>query len=204
MTLIEIFISLTVLFVAYLVDGWIRRKLYVTDVNLAKIQAKKELGVKSKAFETIMNDSWKGLSHMNNYRYGIIGELDYDIKPNDEYSGSGEQTFIGTGIVLDRKFISRGDIVDDMAKFYQKNKKPFVADSKELRDRHIVVLYMQNNRNEFIWEDKGLYDNVEQGEKVSVSYNEKGPLYIGYKLKGERNDSNPKRKMDMGDNKKVS
>ncbi len=148
---------------------------------------------------------------MNNYRYGIIGELDYDIKATDEYSGSGEQTFVGTGIVLDRKFISRGDIVDNMAEFYQKNKKPFIADPKELRDRHIVVMYLQTNWdgkdqaiNQFIWEDKDLYDNVKKGEKVSVSYNEKGPLYVGYKLKGERNDSNPKRKLDMGNDKKVS
>lgn len=200
----EVLIIIGVILLAYILDGRIRKKLYITDLNLAKIQAKKELNIKSQAFETVINDSWKGLTSMNNYRYGIIGDLDYDIKPTDKYGGSGEQTFVGTGIVLERKFISRGDIVDDMAKFYQKSKKPFVADSKELRDRHIVVMYLQTNMNQFVWEDKELYDNVEKGEKVSISYNDKGPLYVGYKLKGARNDSNPKRKLDMGNDKNVS
>ncbi len=199
----EVLIIFIVILLAYILDGRIRRKLYVTDINLAKIQAKKELNIKSQAFETVINDSWKGLTHLNNYRYGIIGELDYNIKLTDEYGGSGEQTFIGTGIVLDRKFVSRKDIVNDMASFAQTGKK-FVADPKDLRDRHIVVMYLQTNMNQFVWEDKDLYDNVEKGEKVSISYNEKGPLYVGYKLKGARNDKNPKRKLDMGNDKKVS
>lgn len=200
----EPFIIISIVFLAYIIDGWIRKKLYVTDINLAKIEAKKEFGTKSQAFESIVNKGWQGLVVMNNHRHGIIGDLDYDIKPTDKYGGSGEQTFVGTGIILDRQFVSREDIVNDMAAFYQKNKKTFIADPKELRDRHIVVMYIQNNMNQFIWEDKDLYDNVEKGEKVSISYNEKGPLYIGYKLKGERNDPNPKRKLDMGNNQKIS
>jgi hypothetical protein len=202
--MIESLIIIGIIFLAYIIDGKIRRKLYVTDVNLAKIEAKKEFGTKSQAFESIVNKGWQGLVVMNNHRHGIIGDLDYDIKPTDKYGGSGEQTFVGTGIVLDRQFVSREDIVDDMATFYQKNKKAFIADPKELRDRYIVVMYIQNNMNQFIWEDKGLYNNVKKGEKVSISYNEKGPLYIGYKLKGEQNDSNPKRQMDVGQNKKDS
>ena len=206
MTLVWILIIFCTLLVAFILDGHIRKKIYVADVALARLDAKKELGVKSQAFETIMNDSWKGLSHMNNFRYGIIGELDYDIKPNDEYSGSGEQTFIGTGVVLDRKFISRKDVVDDMASFAQTGKK-FVADPKELRDRYIIVMYLQSTMNQFVWEDKELYENVEKGEKVCISYNEKGPLYVGYKLKGEQrgrgNNTKPKN-MDMGGNKNLA
>lgn len=202
--MIESLIIIGIIFLAYIIDGKIRKRLHVTDVNLAKIEAKKEFGTKSQAFESIVNKSWQGLIIMNNHRHGIIGDLDYNIKPTDKYGGSGEQTFVGTGIVLDRQFVSREDIVNDMATFYQKNKKAFIADPKELRDRYIVVMYIQNNMNQFIWEDKGLYNNVKKGEKVSISYNEKGPLYIGYKLKGEQNDSNPERQMDVGQNKKDS
>jgi hypothetical protein len=202
--MIELLIIISIIFFAYIIDGRIRKRLYVTDVNLAKIEAKKEFGTKSQAFEAIMNKGWQGLVSMNNNRHGIIGDLDYDIKPTDKYGGSGERTFVGTGIVLDKQFVSRGDIVNDMAVFYQKNKKAFIADPKELRDRHIVVMYIQDNMNQFIWEDKDLYDNVEKGEKVSISYNEKGPLYIGYKLRGEQNDPNPKKKLDVGRNQKIS
>ena len=141
----EIIIALIILLIAFIIDGRIRRKSYVTDVNLARIQAKKEFNTKSQVFENVMNQNWQDMINMNNFRYGIIGQFEYDIKPNDEYSGSGEQLSVGTGIVLDRKFITRGDIVDDMAAFVQKSKKPFVADPKELRDRHIVVMYLQNN-----------------------------------------------------------
>lgn len=186
-----------VLLIAYILDGYIRKKLYTTDINLARVQARKE-------FNNVSQNNIMEMININNFRYGISGEFEYDIKSTDRYALSGEQTFIGTGIVLDRKSVTRNDIVDDMAAFYQKNKKEFVADSKELRDRHIVVMYIQNNMNQFIWDDKELYDNVEKGEKVTISYNKKGVLSVGYKLKGKCNDSNPKKRLDLGENKRDS
>lgn len=202
MTLTTALIIIGCLFIAYLLDGYIRRKLYVTEVNLAKLRAKKELGAQPHA--TVGSKAWIEMIQVNNFRYGIVGNFDYDIRPTDIYELSGTQTFIATGVVLDKKRITKEEIVDDMASFAQTGKK-FVADDKELRDRHIVVMYIQSNMKEFIWDNKGLYDNIEKGESVSISYNEKGPLSVGYKLKGERNDdSNPKRELDMGNNQKVS
>lgn len=197
---IEMFIIIwAIAVVAYIIDAKIKKKMYVTDINLAKLQAKKELNVKQST-----NQGWQEMIRVNSYRYGIIGEFDYDIKPDDQYEISGKPTFVGTGIVLDRKFITSNDIVDDMAAFCQKSKKKFIADSKELRDRHIVVMYIQNNLKQFIWDDEGLYNNVDKGDKVSISYNEKGPLLVGYKLKGERDDSITRKKLDVGRNKKDS
>ena len=200
-TYIFIIICICVLFICYILDGYIRKKIYITDVNLAKIRAKKEV---AQPHTTVGSKAWMEMMQVNNFRYGIAGDFNYDIKPTDVYELSGTQTFIATGVVLDKKFITKEEIVDDMATFAKTGKK-FVADPKELRDRHIVVMYIQNkDMKEFIWDNKGLYDNIEKGESVSISYNNKGPLSVGYKLKGERNDSNPKGKMDMGDNQKVS
>lgn len=188
--------------IAYIIDGRIKKKMYVTDINLANIRIKKELDIK---FQQSTNLDWQEMVNVNSYRYGIIGKFDYDIKPTDQFETSGEPTFIGTGIILDRQFVTRDDIINNMAAFYQKSKKNFVADPKELRDRHIVVIYIQDHDlKQFIWDDEGLYNNVDKGDRVSISYNEKGPLSIGYKLKGERNDSNTKRRLDMENSKKIS
>jgi len=179
----EVIIITCILLVAHIVDGFIRKRLYVKDVSLARLQAKKEFGIKSESFENVMNQGWQNMVNTNHFRYGITGEFDYEIRPTDVYETTGEQTFVGTGVILDKKFVTRGDIVDDMAAFAQTGKK-FVADPDELRDRHIVIMYIQNNMQQFVWEDKGLFDNVDKGEKVSVRYDDKGPLLVGYKVKG--------------------
>jgi len=199
-TLIIILICLVI---AHFIDVKIRKKIYSIDIGLAQINARKNFNIKSEKFEDSMSKSWQEVVSMNNYRYGITGDFSYDIHPTDKYEVTGERTSIGTGIVLDKKHVTRDAILDDMTKFIKK-KKSFVADETELRERFVVVLYVQENLQQVIWDNEGLYNNVDVGEKVAMSYNDKGPLSIGYRLKGVKDDRHTKRKLDVGKNKEVS
>ena len=202
--IIHLIVVLIIFSLAYYIDGKIRKKIYTVDINLATINAKKDFNVKSKRFEQSMNNSYQELINMNNHRYGIIGNFDYNIHPSHKYELVGKITNIGNGVVLEKKRVTRDDVVNDMAKFIQDKKKSFVADASELRERYIVVMYVQENMAQFAWDDERLHDNVEVGDKVTVSYDKGGIISVGYRVKGEQSDPNTKKELDVGTNQKVS
>jgi hypothetical protein len=73
-----------------------------------------------------------------------------------------------------------------MANYVRKESKSFIADSVEIRNRYIVMIYSQDNLRQFIWDDEELYNNVKAGDSVGLSYNEKEVLSVGYKTRGNK------------------
>jgi hypothetical protein len=182
----------------WILDARLRKKIYLIDSGIAKINAQKDVDIIAKN----MNKGYETMINKNHHRYGIEGVFDYNLKPEDKFVVLGNPTSFGNGIVLEKVFVTREQVVDDMAKFYQNKKKNFIANPDELRDRYMVKMYVQENMGQFVWDDKGLFDNVEKGDLVAVSYDKDGILTVGYRIKGESNDPDSKRTMDMGKNKR--
>lgn len=194
--MIKLIIILVVITAAWLLDARLRKKIYLVDSGLAKINAQRDVDTIAKN----MNKGYETMINKNHYRYGINGTFDYSLKPEDKFIVLGQPTSFGNGIVLEKIFVTREQVVDDMAKFFQNKKKNFIADPDELRDRYMVKMYVKENLGQFVWDDKGLFDNVDEGDLVAVSYDKDGILTVGYKVKGEKDDPNTERAVDMGKN----
>jgi hypothetical protein len=171
---------------------------------MAHVTAKKDFEKMTETFQKITNKNYEDMINKNHHRYGIEGIFDYSLKPTDEFVVLGQPTFFGNGVVLEKLFITRDQVLEDMADFHLKTKKKFMANPDELRDRYIVKLYVQENMGQFVWDDKGLFENVEKGDMVAVSYDKEGILTVGYRLKGEQNANTSEGTLDMGKYKKTN
>ena len=189
------------LVIAYFLDGIIRHILYRGEVlKLRKESTDHFIKMFSQSREEL-NDAWEHLIKANSFRYGINGDFRVDdIFKEDAFGLVGNPITLGSGVVLDKQFISSTDLVDNMAKVLQNTKKKMKFDTTAdmIEDKYFVHFYNQENINKkYTVTDKNLYNNVDEGDFLSLSLMEDKVLTIGYRVRGVR-DENTNKKLDVG------
>ncbi|MHA1952500.1 MAG: hypothetical protein ACW96U_00950 [Candidatus Heimdallarchaeaceae archaeon] len=179
----EAIIIVLIFLIGYKWDGSIRKKMYMNDMDLMREKTLSTTG----EMEKTMISGFEIMLKMGMLKHGLVGTFDFnDLKPADVYKFSGQPTFIGVGVVLDKRYVTSDEVINDMANYVRKESKSFIADSVEIRNRYIVMIYSQDNLRQFIWDDEELYNNVKAGDSVGLSYNEKEVLSVGYKTRGNK------------------
>ena len=129
---------------------------------------------------------------LNLGRYGIIGKFDIEeVDLTGEYTYIGEPLNIGIGIVKNKVFYDTETILNGMQKYTQNSGNQFNATDEAIEDKYIVEIYAKHDTTkEFAWNDMGLYNNVEVGDELSMSYNDQQCLGVGYVERKEKDGTN--------------
>jgi len=146
---------------------------------------------KNKEIEKIKlqaNTFWQNLMINNLNRYGVVGNFKFgDFDFSAEYKTIGIPIYFTNGVIKNKLYISSDDITENMKNLIRNNPDiKIYATDDSISDKYFVEIFLQDNMNEFIYNDKDLYENVEVGDEITVSHDEKKLLTLGFKLK-ERN-----------------
>jgi len=104
---------------------------------------------------------------MSIFSVGMFFNFDNFIQ-NTDYNLIGTQIFLTEGVVLDKKFISKDDMVDNIANSLKDNVVINTSDDF-VKDYYIVKIVSKHNSKEYVFNNKSLYDNVEQSDIVFIT-----------------------------------
>ena len=122
-------------------------------------------------------------------RFGINGEFPVeDVELNREYVWVGDEINVGIGVVKNKSFIATEDILVNMQKFVQNTGEGFDSTTEAIEDKYIVEIFLKHDLvKQFLWDEKALFNNVEIGDEVTLTFNEHECTGVGFLKKGEEN-----------------
>jgi len=178
---------------AFIIDGIIRITMFLSDKRetyrilngLWQDKSTKNLKELYSAFVSV--------THINLKRFGIQGEFPVEnVEIDGEYGAVGDKMNIGIGVVKNKSFIPTTEILTNMQKFVQNTGESFDSTSDAIEDKYIVEIFLkQDLMKQFLWDEKELFENVEIGDEVTVTFDEKECCHIGFLKKGDGNARKP-------------
>jgi len=183
---------LILLVVAFFIDGVIRMVMYASDrmETLKDVEGlwKKQTSETS----TKMYGAFSRAVDINLRRFGIVGSFGLDdIELSSDYGFVGDVHFIGLGIIKNKAFVGTDEILSSMQSFVQTTGESFDSTDDAILDKHIVEVFLKEDMSKhFTWDDKDLYNNVEIGDIVALSYSNIKCNGIGFLRKEQKDASN--------------
>jgi len=186
-----------ILVCTFVIDGAIRivmflndkRSTYRTLNGLWQDKTSRSLKDLYKTFLSAVN--------INLHRFGIQGEFPIEeIEINGNYGAVGDKVNIAIGVIKNKSFITTEEILANMQKFVQNTGESFDSVSEAIEDKYIVEIFLKHDlMKQFLWDEKELYNNVEIGDEVALTFDEKECFHIGFLKKGDK---------DVGSNDNIS
>jgi len=174
---------------AFIVDGIIRISMFLSD----KRETYKTLNglwqeKLSKSLKELYTTFLKA-THINLHRFGIQGEFPVEeVEVDSQYGAVGDKVNIGIGVVKDKSFIPTDEILANMQKFVQNTGESFDSNAEAIEDKYIVEVFLKHDlMKQFLWDEKELFYNVEIGDEVTITFDERECLHIGFLKKGDKN-----------------
>ena len=177
------------LFIAYILDGFIRKSIYIYDFKqLLRETEQNRVNCIIKSGD-IIDSKWLNVLDKAYKSYGINCKFDIkNFQENMEYNMSGIMIDISTGIVFDKKHVSTDEILSGMVKHMQSTGHQLQATDEIIKEKHFVKVYSQDTMEQFVVSDEGMFNSCEKGDMVSITHNEDGLFSVGYMIKERKND----------------
>jgi len=174
---------------AFIVDGIIRISMFLSDKRTT-YQTLNGLWQEklSKSLKELYITFLKATS-TNLYRFGIQGEFPVeDVEVDSQYGAVGDKVNIGIGIIKNKSFIATDEILNNMQKFVQNTGESFDSVDEAIEDKYIVEIFLKHDLvKQFLWDEKELFNNVKIGDEVTVTFDERECLHVGFLKKGDEN-----------------
>ena len=186
-----------ILVASFFVDGFIRIMMYLSDQRALYKKLNDLWQKKSTAGLADLYSTLKKAVDINLNRFGLIGPFPIDnVDLNGKYGWVGDTVYLGLGIIKNKSFVGTDEILSSMQSYVQSTGEHFDSTVDAISDKYIVEIFLKNDlTKQFLWDDEDLYNNVDVGDEVTLTYSEIECTGVGYPKKGDK---------DVGKNANIS
>jgi hypothetical protein len=182
---------------AFIADGIIRVMMFLNDKRMTYYRLNSLWQEKTSMSLKELYKTFIKATDINLHRFGIRGEFPVqDVEVNREYGSVGDKVNIAIGIIKNKSFITTEEILNSMQKFVQNTGESFDSVSDAIEDKYIVEMFLKHDlMRQFMWDEKELFNNVEIGDEVTLTFDERECYHVGFLKKGDK---------DVGTNANIS